>query len=219
MAKRPDDLIYAVDDRPPFPRLLALGVQHAALLSIYLVMIVIVFRAANASHEATISAVSLGMVAIAIAATLQALRGGPVGSGYLAPPVYSAIYLGPSVLAAESGGLPAVFGLTIFAGIIEIVIARFLHRLRVVFPPAISGFIVAIVGIQLGLVAFNHLLGINEYDSDGYGSHLAIADLTLASIIGLAVWSGGMARLMCSMIGIVFGLALAIALGHISPER
>jgi hypothetical protein len=31
-----------------------------------------------------------------------------VGSGYLAVPVFSAIYLGPSVLAAKAGGLPAV---------------------------------------------------------------------------------------------------------------
>lgn len=219
MAKRPEDLIYAVDERPPLPRLLALGLQHAALLSIYLVMIVIVFRAADASHAATISAVSLGMVAIAIATVLQALRTGPIGSGYLAPPVFSAIYLGPSVLAAESGGLPAVFGLTIFAGVIEIVIARYLHRLRVVFPPAISGFIVTIVGIQLGLVAFDHLLGIDEFGSDGYGDHLVIAGLTFACIVGLAVWSGGMARLMCSMFGIAIGLLLAVFLGHVTPER
>ncbi|MEO1223967.1 MAG: solute carrier family 23 protein [Pseudomonadota bacterium] len=218
MAKRPDDLIYAVDDRPPLPRLIALGLQHAALLSIYLVMVVIIFRAANASHEAMVSAVSLGMVAIAIASVLQALRKGPIGSGYLAPPVFSAIYLGPSVLAAESGGLPAVFGLTIFAGAVEIVIASFLRRLRVVFPPAISGFIVAIVGIQLGLVAFDHLLGIEEFGGATYTTHLVIAGATLASIVGLAVWSSGMARLMCSMIGIVFGLLLAVLLGHVPAE-
>lgn len=218
MAKRPDDLIYAVDERPPLPRLIALGLQHAALLSIYLVMVVIVFRAANASHEAMVSAVSLGMIAIAIASVLQALRKGPIGSGYLAPPVFSAIYLGPSVLAAESGGLPAVFGLTIFAGAVEIVIASFLRRLRVVFPPAISGFIVAIVGIQLGLVAFDHLLGIEEFGSATYTTHLVIAGATLACIVGLAVWSGGMARLMCSMIGIVFGLLLAVLLGHVPAE-
>ncbi|MEM7445847.1 MAG: solute carrier family 23 protein [Pseudomonadota bacterium] len=219
MAKRPDDLIYAVDERPPFMTLLALGLQHAALLSIYLVMIVIVFRAANASHAATISAVSLGMVAIAIASVLQALRKGPIGSGYLAPPVFSAIYLGPSVMAAESGGLAAVFGLTIFAGALEMLIASYLHRLRVIFPPALSGFIVVIVGIQLGLVAIDHVLGIDRFGEAGYRSHLIVAGLTLACIFGLAVWAGGMARLMCSMIGIVVGFLVAIALGHIEPDR
>lgn len=122
-------------------------------------------------------------------------------------------------MAAERGGLPAVFGLTIFAGAVEILIARYLHRLRVLFPPVISGFIVTIVGLQLGLVAVNHVLDIEEYGRAGYGSHLLVAGLTLACIIGLAVWAGGMARLMCSMIGIVGGFLLAIALGHIAPDR
>ena len=85
-------------------------------------MVVIVFRAADASHETITSAVSLGMIAMALASMLQALRLGPIGSGMLAPSIFSAIYLGPSVLAARSGGLPAVFGLTIFAGAVEVLI-------------------------------------------------------------------------------------------------
>ncbi len=219
MAKRPDDLLYAVDERPPPVVLLVLGLQHAALLSIYLLLVVIVFQAAGASHGVTISAVSLGMIAIAIGSVLQALRHGPIGSGYLAPPVFSAIYLGPAVLAAETGGLAAVFGLTIFAGLVEVITARFLRKLRVMFPPAISGFIVAIVGIQLGLVAINHVLGIDVVDSAKYTNHLIVAGSTLACIVGLAVWSGGMARLMCSMIGLVIGLMIAIALGHVSADQ
>lgn len=218
MARRPEDLIYTVDERPPLPTLMALGVQYAALMSIYLVIVVIVFRDAGASHSATTSAVSLGMIAMALVAGLQAMRIGPVGSGMLAPPIFSAIYLGPSVMAAKSGGLPAVFGLTIFAGVVEVLIAHYLRRLRVLFPPAISGFIVALVGIELGLVAIDHILGIEEFGTDRYRAHLAIAGSTLACIIGLAVWSGGMARLMCSMIGLLFGLALAIAFGHIDPD-
>jgi NCS2 family nucleobase:cation symporter-2 len=218
MARRPEDLIYTVDERPPLPTLMALGVQYAALMSIYLVIVVIVFRDAGASHASTTSAVSLGMIAMALVAMLQALRIGPVGSGMLAPPIFSAIYLGPSVIAAKNGGLPAVFGLTIFAGVVEVLIACFLRRLRVLFPPAISGFIVAIVGIELGLVAVEHILGVDEFGTSRYDSHLIVAGSTLACIVGLAVWGGGMARLMCSMIGLVFGLLLAIAFGHIDPD-
>jgi xanthine/uracil permease len=43
MPRRPEDLIYTVDERPPLPTLLALGVQYTALMSIYLVIVVIVF--------------------------------------------------------------------------------------------------------------------------------------------------------------------------------
>jgi xanthine permease XanP len=218
MARRPEDLIYTVDERPPLPTLMALGVQYAALMSIYLVIVVIVYRDAGASHAATTSAVSLGMIAMALVSMLQAVRIGPIGSGMLAPPIFSAIYLGPSVMAAKSGGLPAVFSLTIFAGVVEVLIAHFLRRLRVLFPPAISGFIVAIVGIELGLVAVDHILGVAEFGTSRYRAHVAIAGLTLACIVGLAVWGGGMARLMCSMIGLVFGLLLALAFGHINAD-
>lgn len=219
MSKRPEDLIYTVDERPPMPTLLALGFQYAALMSIYLVMVVIVFRAAGASHAVTTSAVSLGMIAMALVSMLQAMRIGPIGSGLLAPSIFSAIYLGPSVLAAKSGGLPAVFGLTIFAGVVEVLIAHNLRRLRILFPPAISGFIVVIVGIELGLVAMDHVLGVSEFDGPDYKSHILISGITLACIVGLAVWGGGMARLMCSMSGIVLGLLLAIAFGHIDADR
>src|ERR1700751_767723 len=104
--ERPEDLIYAVDELPPWPQLIFLGAQHAALMSVYLVLIVIVFRSAGASHAATLNALSLGMIALAISTVLQALWKGPVGSGYLGPPVFSAIYIGPSVFATEAGGLP-----------------------------------------------------------------------------------------------------------------
>ena len=132
---RPEDLLYAVDELPPWPRLVVLGMQHAMLLSVNLVLIVIVFRRAGAGDAATLSALSLGMIALAISTVLQSMRKGPVGSGYLAPPVFSAIYIGAAVLAAGTGGLPAVFGMTMFAGLVEISLAPPLRRLRALFPP------------------------------------------------------------------------------------
>lgn len=219
MTKRPKDLIYAVDERPPLPVLLLLGLQYAGLMCVYLIMIVIIFKAAGASHEVTRSAISLGMIALAVATMLQAVRKGPVGSGFLAAPVFSAIYLAPSILAAKAGGLPAVFGMTVFAGAVEVLLAANLHRLRFLFPPAISGFVVAIVGIELGLVAMDHVLDIANVGKPGYDRHLTVSVLTLALIIGLSVWSSGTVRLMCSAIGIVAGLAIATLFGIVSKEQ
>ena len=107
MATRPDDLIYAVDEWPPWPKLVLLGLQQAILAAVYLVLIVIVARAAGAPTHTAMSMVSLGMIAVALSTSLQALWKGPVGSGYLAVPVFSAIYLAPAILAAKTGGLPA----------------------------------------------------------------------------------------------------------------
>ncbi len=218
MVKKPAELIYAVDDVPPFHRLVLLGLQYAALLAVYLILIVIVFRVSGASREATIDAVSLGMIAAGVGVMLQALKRGPIGSGFLAAPVFSAIYLGPSLLAANSYGLAAVFGMTIFAGVVEIIVSRFLSRLHMFFPPAISGFIVAIVGIELGLVGIGQVLDVAQVGKPLHQAHIVASLLTLATIIGLSIWAGGMARLMCSSIGIGVGFALSIGLGLISTD-
>jgi xanthine permease XanP len=216
---RPEDLIYAVDELPPWPRLIFLGVQHAVLMSVYLVLIVIVFRSADASHAATLSALSLGMIALAISTILQAIWRGPVGSGYLAPPVFSAIYIGPAVFAAETGGLPAVFAMTIFAGAVEISLAPLLPRLRTFFPPTISGFIVAIVGIQLGVIGIGDLLGIEHIERPTFRYHLVVGALTLATMCGFSVWGRGVVRLICSMLGILVGMAGSMVFGLVSADR
>jgi NCS2 family nucleobase:cation symporter-2 len=195
-----------------------LGAQHAVLMSVYLVLIVIVFRDAGASHAATLSALSLGMVALAISAVLQAIWRGPVGSGYLAPPVFSAIYIGPAGLAADTGGLPAVFAMTIFAGAVEIALAPLLRRLRALFPPAISGFIVAIVGLQLGVIGIGDLLGVEHIERPTFHEHLVVGFLTLATMCAFSVWGRGVVRLICSMLGIAVGMVGSLVLGLVSTD-
>jgi NCS2 family nucleobase:cation symporter-2 len=219
MATRPSELVYAVDERPPWPQLLVLGLQHTSLMCVYLVLIPIIAKAANAPHDVMLNAISLGLIALAIASILQTLRAGPFGSGYLSVPVYSAIYLGPSVMAAKVGGLPAVFGMTIFAGAVEIGLSRVLRRLRPLFPPAVSGFTVAIVGIELGLVGMDQTLGVEVYGQPDFPYHVGVALLTLSISVALSVWGRGVVRLVCSLTGLASGFTAALLLGLIpAPE-
>jgi hypothetical protein len=76
----------------------------------YLVFLALITQAAGASSTVTSHAVGLGMIAIALSTLLQAHRLGPVGSGYLAPPVVSAIYFASALEAAHhyKGTLPFV---------------------------------------------------------------------------------------------------------------
>jgi NCS2 family nucleobase:cation symporter-2 len=188
VAIRPPDLVYALEEQPPMSRLAALGVQYAILIAVYLVIVVIVARNAGATPEVTGCLVSLALIAAASGTVFQAYNGRGFGSGYLAPPVYSAIYLGPAILAAKAGGLPAVAGMTIFAGLVEIVLSRFLTQLRVVFQPTISGFTVLVVGIQLGLVGMTHTLDVPDENSPELASHIAVAVVTVATCVGFSIW-------------------------------
>jgi NCS2 family nucleobase:cation symporter-2 len=185
----------------------------------YLVMVAIVVRAAGAPAAVAQSAVSLAMLALAVAAVLQALWKGPVGSGYLVPSVISAVYLYPSLTAVTLGGLPLVFGMTLFAGLCEIGLSRLLPYLRAIFPTVVCGFIVMAVGIELGLIGARQVFNVDtRLTGEVLGLHIAVASLTLAAMVGLAVWGRGLIRLLSTMLGLLLGCGLAFALGFLRPE-
>jgi NCS2 family nucleobase:cation symporter-2 len=215
---RPPDLIYGLDDRPPLVHLILLGAQHVAVICPYLVFITLIAQAAGASTIVTSHAVGLGMIAIALATLLQAHRMGPAGSGYLAPPVVSAIYFAPALEAAHHAGLALVCGMIAFAGVFEAIFAWALPRMRRVFPPVVSGFIVIAVGTELGLIGVRGFLGISDLHDPHLATHIAAAGLTLAAMIGFAIWGKGLPRLLCGLIGLALGMAIAVAVGMVTSK-
>ena len=215
---RPADLIFGLDDRPPLPHLILLGAQHVAVICPYLVFITLIAQAAGVSATVASNAVGLGMIAIALATLVQAHRLGPVGSGYLAPPVVSAIYLAPALEAAHRAGLALVCGMIAFAGVFEAVFAWALPRMRRVFPPVVSGFIVIAVGAELGLIGVRGFLGVSDLHDPHLPSHIAVAGFTLAVMVGFGIWGKGLPRLLCGLIGLALGMAIAAAVGMVTSK-
>ncbi len=216
--ERPPDLIYGLDERPPLLHLILLGAQHVAVICPYMVFVALIAEAAGASSAVASHAVGLGMIAIALATLLQAHRLGPVGSGYLAPPVVSAIYFASALQAAHHGGLGLVCGMIAFAGLVEAIFAWALPRMRRVFPPVVSGFIVIAVGVELGLIGVRGFLGVSDLHDPNLPTHIGAAALTLAVMVGLGVWGKGLPRLLCGLIGLAFGMAIAVAVGMVTSK-
>src|SRR6185312_3459104 len=179
-------------------------------------LVVIVVRHAHVSRETAVSVVSLATIAIAVGTALQALPRGPIGSGFLAPPVFSAIYLAPCVLAAETGGLPLVFGMTAFAGLVEIVLSFCFASMRVVLQPVLTGFTVFIVGMQLGVVGIGETLDVADETLAAYPLHLVVTTLTLGTCVALSIWGKGVVRLFCTLAALVVGMIAAASIGLIS---
>ncbi len=90
---------------------------------------------------------------------LQALPRGPVGSRFLAPSIFTGVYLAPSLLAVKTGGLPLLWGMTIFAGLVEIALSRVWTRLRTFIPSETAGLVVFLIGVIIGLAALRILVG------------------------------------------------------------
>ncbi len=213
--RKPPNIVYGVDETPPLGVTALSGVQHVGLMSINLVYPVLAAQAAGTSADVAAAMVSMTLIALAIGTILQAIPLGPVGSGYLCQPVSSIIYFVPSLVAAKHGGLPAVFGMTIAAGLFEVALAPALRRLRALFPPEIAGLVVLLVGIATGVVGLRTALGVGE-DSGGPAlTDVALALVTLAIMVGLNVWGRGGLRLFCVLIGMAIGYAAAWGLGRL----
>ena len=101
--EKPADLIFGLDERPPLASWIALGFQNVAVMCPYLVLVALVVEAARLPADRAVGFMSMAMLGIAIYTLLQATRRGPIGSGYLCPPVVSAIYLSVCLAAGPVG--------------------------------------------------------------------------------------------------------------------
>ncbi|HVC63826.1 MAG TPA: solute carrier family 23 protein [Acetobacteraceae bacterium] len=218
MTRKPATLQYGVTEVPPAPVILVTALQYIAVLTGFLVFPLIMTRAAHASLAVADSVLSWSMIIMAIGTTLQALPKGPVGSGYLAPSVMTAVYVGPSLEAVRLGGLALMAGMTLFGGVVEAAVSRSMHRLRPLMPPELSGAVILLVAIGNGMLGYRYLLAPGPAEPANLG-HWAVALITLLVIVALSVWGRGILRASCVLIGIIAGYAAAIPAGLLPHDE
>jgi NCS2 family nucleobase:cation symporter-2 len=215
--KRPADLVYGLDDTPPPTALVLLGLQHVSIACVSLLIPLMVAKAAGLPTEALPSLISFSMIAIAITTLLHAYRSKHLGAGYLMPGYCASNYLSASIAAAQVGGMPLVYGMTLFAGVFELAVSRLLIRLRPYFPPEISGLAVTILGIELGVIAFRNIMGFHHAQGASL-TGILIGFATCGLTFMLNIYGTRPVRLLCSLIGVVVGYLAAIAAGLLSEH-
>lgn len=213
MAKKPSDLIYGVDEKPPFLVTLILGFQHIFTMSSTLMLPVVIVKEIGGSFLQAQAMVAFAMIAIGIGTVLQSLRRGPVGSGYLCPHLCSPSYLTVSLQAAWVGGLPLLHGMTFVAGVFEGLFSRIVHKLRFLFPTEVTGVVVLMVGVSLIPLGASKFVGIEIMGDPLVLKHVLVSIITLMTMIGVNIWSKGKIRLYCVLIGIGVGYLLSTITG------
>ncbi len=211
MKKKPLGLIYGVDDVPPLPVTLLNAAQQVAVVLINIVYPILIFRFANVEPAVITQLLAVGIVVLGVGTFIQALRVGPVGSGYLCPATFTATYFAPSILAIKTGGLSLVFGMTAFAGLVEALVAPLLHRLRAIFPPEISGIVIFMIGVSGGLAGIRTIIAPNITPMTNL--EWSVSGITLGTMVFLNVWGSGLGRMLCALIGLAIGYLEAALAG------
>ncbi|HEV8308244.1 MAG TPA: solute carrier family 23 protein [Methylomirabilota bacterium] len=210
-AKKPVTLQFGVDDAPPLGVTLLCAVQHIGVMAIFLVVPLLLARQAAAPAEVVTSVLGLSMLALGIGTLLQASP--RLGSGYLVPPVFTGIYVGPSLQAVQSGGLPLMAGMTIAAGVAEGALSRTVRHLRPFMPPELAGLVIFLTGTTTAAIGLRYLLrGAGPLSA----AQWLVAVATLVPMVGLSVWTKGRLRIVCALVGMATGSLAALTTGGLA---
>jgi xanthine permease XanP len=213
MAKRPPNLTYGVEDKPPLGTSILLGVQHVFVISVGWVFVIVIVTGMGGTQAQAEQVIQFSMLASGVATILQARSNSTLGSGYLCPISCGPAYISASILAGKTGGFPLIFGMTATSGLFEALLSRIMQRLRALFPPEVTGLVVSMVGLELIHLAVPRFVGFDTSDPRMDSRSIMVALLTLAAMIGPSVWSKGKLKLYPVLLGMVIGYLSAYAAG------
>ncbi|MBN1268060.1 MAG: purine permease [Kiritimatiellae bacterium] len=159
--------------------------------------------------------VSMALFTSGITTYIQVRRFGPFGSGMLSVQGTSFTFVSLSVQAGQTGGLPLIFGLTMACAPLEMILSRFIHLARRLFPPVVTGSVVMLIGVSLIKAGMTDLAGGFGAADFGSASNLGLGFFVMAMIVVLNRFGRGMVGTISIALGLVAGYALAAALGRV----
>ncbi len=218
-AEQKSELIYGLEDRPPFRDTFFAALQH--LLAIFVAIItppLIIAGALNLDLATTSFLVSMALFASGISTFIQCKRVGPLGCGLLCIQGTSFSFISPIISAGLTGGLSSIFGAVIAGSVVEMGISRALKYTRRIITPLVSGIVVTLIGmslIKVGITACGGGFGAMEDGTFGSLQNVGIAALVLISILIFNRSSNRYLRMSSIVIGLAIGYAVSFALGMV----
>lgn len=222
------DLVYRLEDKPPFAKALLSAVTH--LLAIFVPMVtpaLIVGKALDLPPEMTAYLVSMAMVASGIGTFLQVSRFGPLGSGLLSIQSVNFSFVGVIIslgLSMKAGGVDenamvsTLLGVSFAGAFLVCGAAWLLPYLKRVITPTVSGVVVLLIGLSLidvGITDFGG--GFHTKGSDAFGSlqNIGLAAFVLVVVLLFNCMRNPFLRMSGIAVGLVAGYLAALAMGMV----
>lgn len=130
-----------------------------------------------------------------------------------------AIASDPGLAAAgEGAGLRAVYGAVIASGVFAILVAPLGKYIVRLFPPAVVGSVLLVIGMSLIPVAIQYAMGGFVKDA-GAPAYIGLAFLVLAVVLAINVFGRGFIRNISVFIGLAVGVVVAGLTGMLDLSR
>lgn len=215
--------IFETDGIPRMSEALPLAMQHVVAMIVGCVTPAIIVSGAvpgGLSRGDQVILIQSALVIAALSTLLQLFPIGgkakfAIGSGLPIIMGVSFAYVPSMQAIAESYGIAAIMGAEIVGGIVAVVMGLLVKKIRVFFPPLITGTVVFTIGLSLYPTAINYMAGGTSSPNYGSWQNWAIAFFTLIVVTALNHFGKGIWKLASILIGIIVGYLVSIPFGMV----
>ncbi|MCW9709866.1 purine permease [Avibacterium sp. 21-586] len=214
-----NNLLYSVEDKPPFGLSLLLAAQHllAALGGIIAVPLVI-GNVLKLPTEDTITLVNAALLISGVVTIIQCRGLGPIGIRLPSVMGTSFTFVAAALsIGFSEDGVAGILGASLVGSLVMIIGSFFMPYIRKLFPPVVTGTVVMMIGLSLIPVAVDWFAG-GQRNDPNYATpeNLMMASFVLVIVVILVQWGKGIFSAAAIVIGMMTGYLLALALGWVN---
>jgi len=189
-----NNLLYTVEDKPPFGLSLLLAAQHllAALGGIIAVPLVI-GNVLKLPTEDTITLVNAALLISGVVTVIQCKGLGPIGIRLPSVMGTSFTFVAAALAIGFSEyGIAGILGSSLIGSLVMIIGSFFMPYIRKLFPPLVTGTVVMMIGLSLIPVAVDWFAGGQRGDANyATPENLMMASFVLVIVVALVQWGKG----------------------------
>ena len=216
-----NNLLYTVEDKPPFGLSLLLAAPHllAALGGIIAVPLVI-GNVLKLPTEDTITLVNAALLISGVVTVIQCKGLGPIGIRLPSVMGTSFTFVAAALAIGFSKyGIAGILGSSLIGSLVMIIGSFFMPYIRKLFPPLVTGTVVMMIGLSLIPVAVDWFAG-GQRGNANYATpeNLMMASFVLVIVVALVQWGKGIFSAAAIVIGMMTGYIVCLAMGWVSFE-
>ena len=211
--------VFDLNGVPRFGQALPLALQHVVAMIVGCVTpAIIVSGVAGLNDRDRVILIQAALFTSALSTLLQLfpfIRFGNFRLGSALPVIMgiSFAYVPSMQAIAETSDVGTILGAQIVGGVIAVIVGFTIKKIRILFPPIITGTVVFTIGLSLYPTAVNYMAGGTSSPNYGSWENWLAAFFTLAVVTILNHFTKGFLKLASILVGIVAGYIFASFLG------
>lgn len=209
--------VFDLNGTPKFSQAFPLALQHVVAMIVGCVTpAIIIAGVAGLEGNDKVIFVQAALFIAAISTLIQLFPlGGKLGSGLPVIMGVSFAYLPSMQAIAGSFDIATILGAQLVGGIAAIFVGIFVKKLRVLFPPLITGTVVFTIGLSLYPTAVKYMAGGASSPTFGSWQNWLVGFITLAVVIALNHYAKGILKLASILVGMLVGYIVSAFFGMI----